>query len=147
MRHSDNVAKPAELAMEEHGFDFWNPSPRSNFRMSHFVSPTKSKNYLETSDVKRLQKPDMTTEWDPCFATIYDGGDDDCNIDSNLCVNCGIFVTKHTFTQTKINTATLRVTEFSAVRNVIYKCCPKSNSGKEYLNFSHKMPKMELMQN
>ena len=36
-RHSDDVAQPAELAMEEHGFDCWNPSPRSNFRMSHFV--------------------------------------------------------------------------------------------------------------
>ena len=44
MRHSDNVAKPAELAMEEHGFDCWNPSLRSNFRMSHIVPPTKSKN-------------------------------------------------------------------------------------------------------
>ena len=43
-RHSDNVAQPAELAMDEHGFDSWSPSPRSNFRMSHFVPPTKSKN-------------------------------------------------------------------------------------------------------
>ena len=33
VRHSDNVAQPAELAMEEHGFDCWSPSPRSNFRM------------------------------------------------------------------------------------------------------------------
>ena len=44
VRHSDDVAQPAELAMEEHGFDCWNPSPRSNFRMSRFVPPTKSKN-------------------------------------------------------------------------------------------------------
>ena len=44
VRHSDNVAQPTELAMEEHGFDCWIPSPRSNLRMSHFVSPTKSKN-------------------------------------------------------------------------------------------------------
>ena len=70
VRHSDNVAKPAELTMEEHGFDCWSPSPRSNLRMSHFEPPTKSKNYLETSDVKRLQKPDMTMVWDPCLTAI-----------------------------------------------------------------------------
>ena len=44
VRHSDDVAQTAELAMEEHGFDRWNPSSRSNFRMSHFVPPAKSKN-------------------------------------------------------------------------------------------------------
>ena len=55
VRHSDNVAQPVELAMDEHGFDCWNPSPRSNFRMSHFVPPSKSKNKKETSHVKRLQ--------------------------------------------------------------------------------------------
>ena len=55
VRHSDDVAQPAELAMEEHGFDCWNPSPRSNFTMSHFVPPMKSKYKLETSDVKGLQ--------------------------------------------------------------------------------------------
>ena len=31
VRHSDYVAQPAELAMEEHGFDCWSSSPRSNF--------------------------------------------------------------------------------------------------------------------
>ena len=55
VRHYDNVAQPAELAMEEHGFDCWSPSPRSNFRMSHFVPPTKSKKKLDPSDVKGLQ--------------------------------------------------------------------------------------------
>ena len=43
VRHSDNVAQPAELAMEEHRFDCCNPSPRSNFRISHFVPPTKAR--------------------------------------------------------------------------------------------------------
>ena len=38
VRHSDNVAQPAELTTEEHGFDCWNPSPRSNFRMSQYYS-------------------------------------------------------------------------------------------------------------
>ena len=37
----------------------------------------------------------MTTVWDPCLATIYDGGDFDCIIDKNLCVNRDILVTKH----------------------------------------------------
>ena len=41
----------------------------------------------------------MTSEWDPCLAAIYDGGDDYCIIDNNLCVNREILVTKHTFTQ------------------------------------------------
>ena len=44
VRHSDDVAQPAELAMEERGFDRWDSSPRYNFRMSYFVPPTKSKN-------------------------------------------------------------------------------------------------------
>ena len=38
----------------------------------------------------------MTTVWDPCLAAISDGGDDDCIIDSNLCVSREILVTKHT---------------------------------------------------
>ena len=42
----------------------------------------------------------MTTVWDPCLAVIKDGGNDDCIIDSNLCVYREIAVTKHTFTQT-----------------------------------------------
>ena len=68
--------------------------------MSHFVSPTKSKNYLDTSDVTRLQLPDMTSVLNPCLAAKYDGGHNDCIIDSNLCVNREILVSKHTFTQT-----------------------------------------------
>ena len=43
VRHSDDVVQPAEMELEEHGFDWWNPSPRSNFRMCHFVPPTKTK--------------------------------------------------------------------------------------------------------
>ena len=39
----------------------------------------------------------MTSVWDPCLAAIYDGGDDYCIIDSNLCVNREILVTKHVF--------------------------------------------------
>ena len=54
-RRSDDVAQPAKLAIEEHGFNCGNPSYLSNFRMSHFVPPVISKNYLVTSDVKRLQ--------------------------------------------------------------------------------------------
>ena len=44
VRHSDNVAQPADLAMEECGLDWRNPSPRSNFRMGHLEPPMKSKN-------------------------------------------------------------------------------------------------------
>ena len=36
VRHSDNVAQPAELAMEEHGFDCWNPS------QNHLASSSSS---------------------------------------------------------------------------------------------------------
>ena len=35
-----------------------------------------------------------------CLAAIYDVGDDDCIIDSNLCVNRVILIAKHTSTQT-----------------------------------------------
>ena len=42
----------------------------------------------------------MTSVWDPCLAAKWDGGDNDSIIDSNLCANREILVTKHTFTQT-----------------------------------------------
>ena len=35
----------------------------------------------------------MTLVWDPFSAAIYDGGDDYCIIDNNLCVNLEILVT------------------------------------------------------
>ena len=41
----------------------------------------------------------MTSVWDPCLAAIYDGGDDYCTIDDNLCANREILVIKRTLTQ------------------------------------------------
>ena len=43
MGQSD-VAQPVELAMEEHGFHWGNPSLWSNFRMSHLAPLAQSKN-------------------------------------------------------------------------------------------------------
>ena len=42
----------------------------------------------------------MTTVCDPCLTAILDGGDNDCIIESNICVHREILVSKHTFTQT-----------------------------------------------